>query len=140
MSHAHPTCLPHVDDLRALAIVAVPAHHLHPQPPPGGFAGVDVFFVISGLVVTASLAGDRDGRLRSFLVHFDARRVARLGAALVAILVVTVALYALFVATAGFNRPARESGRRRAVNALRNCARNAASATPSPRHRTAARC
>ena len=62
MSHPHPAYFAHVDGLRALAVLA---YHLHPQALPGGFTGVDVFFVISGFVVTASRAGHRDERLRS---------------------------------------------------------------------------
>ncbi len=110
MSSIPATYHPHVDGLRALAVLAVLIYHLVPQALPGGFTGVDVFFVISGFVVTASLAGHRDERLRSFLARFYARRLARLVPALVAMLVVTTALYVLFVPKAWFNRAAETTG------------------------------
>ena len=43
-----------IDGLRGLAVLAVMVYHLEPAWLPGGFVGVDVFFVISGFVVTAS--------------------------------------------------------------------------------------
>ena len=44
-----------IDGLRALAVVAVVIYHLDEAWLPGGFVGVDIFFVISGYVVSASL-------------------------------------------------------------------------------------
>lgn len=110
MSVARPDYFPHVDGLRALAVLAVMVYHLDPHALPGGFAGVDVFFVISGFVVAASLDGHRDERLGSFLAHFYARRLARLVPALATMLVVTTALYVLFVPKAWFNRAAETTG------------------------------
>jgi peptidoglycan/LPS O-acetylase OafA/YrhL len=46
---------PDIDGLRALAVAAVTLYHLNEHWLPGGFVGVDIFFVISGYVVTASL-------------------------------------------------------------------------------------
>ena len=43
---------PDVDGLRALAIIAVIAFHVSPKYVPGGFIGVDVFFVISGYLIS----------------------------------------------------------------------------------------
>lgn len=110
MSTVQPTYFPHVDGLRALAVVAVMVYHLAPQALPGGFTGVDMFFVISGFVVTASLAGHRDERVGEFLARFYARRLARLVPALVVMLVVTTALYVMFVPKAWFNRAAETTG------------------------------
>lgn len=100
----------HVDGLRALAVLAVMLYHLNPSLLPGGFVGVDVFFVISGFVVTASLAGHDSETARSFLSRFYARRLARLVPALATMLVVTTALYVLFVPRAWFNRAAETVG------------------------------
>ncbi len=100
----------HVDGLRALAVLAVMVYHLYPSWLPGGFIGVDVFFVISGFVVTASLAGHQSETAGDFLARFYARRLARLVPALVVMLVVTTALYVLFVPQAWFNRAAETVG------------------------------
>ena len=48
-----------LDGLRALAIVAVVVFHLDPAWLPGGFLGVDVFFVISGFLITTLLVRER---------------------------------------------------------------------------------
>jgi len=107
---ATPAYFAHVDGLRALAVFAVMLYHLSPAALPGGFVGVDVFFVISGYVVTASLAGHRSEGLGPFLGRFYARRLARLVPALATMLVVTTALYVLFVPKAWFNRGAETVG------------------------------
>jgi peptidoglycan/LPS O-acetylase OafA/YrhL len=66
-----------VDGLRAVAIVAVMAYHAVPPWLPGGYAGVDVFFVISGFLITRQIAADLD--LGQFsLARFFARRARRL--------------------------------------------------------------
>jgi len=67
-----------LDGLRALAIVAVLAFHLDPSWLPGGFLGVDVFFVVSGFLITTLLVRERtrDGRID--LPGFWARRARRL--------------------------------------------------------------
>lgn len=105
-----PAYFSHVDGLRAVSVIAVMLYHLYPGLLPGGFVGVDVFFVISGFVVTASLSGHRDERAGAFLAHFYARRLARLTPALVTMLVVTTALYVLLVPKAWFNRAAETVG------------------------------
>jgi peptidoglycan/LPS O-acetylase OafA/YrhL len=79
-----------IDGLRAVAILSVVAYHLVPPALPGGFLGVDVFFVISGFLISTiifrSLAND------SFsFVEFYARRVRRIFPGL--ILVVGFSLY-----------------------------------------------
>ncbi|PKO63706.1 MAG: acyltransferase, partial [Betaproteobacteria bacterium HGW-Betaproteobacteria-16] len=52
-----------IDGLRAIAVVAVVIHHAFPQLLPGGFVGVDIFFVISGyLISTIILQGLQRGR------------------------------------------------------------------------------
>ncbi len=77
-----------LDGLRALAVAAVVTYHVHPAWIPGGFLGVDLFFVISGYLITSLLAAERrrTGRLR--LASFWARRARRLLPAMWAVLVV----------------------------------------------------
>ena len=67
-----------IQALRALAVGAVFAYHLSPRLLPGGFVGVDVFFVISGFLITGNLVreADQTGRIRLF--RFWARRARRL--------------------------------------------------------------
>ena len=92
-----PRYFPHVDGLRAVAVLAVMAYHIHPALLPGGFAGVDVFFTISGFVVTASLAQHRGESLSAFLLRFYARRLARIAPALLVMLMTTTVAYVLLV-------------------------------------------
>ncbi|WP_293786678.1 acyltransferase family protein, partial [uncultured Aeromicrobium sp.] len=78
--------------LRAVAVLLVIGYHAAPQWLPGGFVGVDVFFVLSGFLITALLTRElhRDGRVK--LLDFWIRRFRRLGPALVAMVGVTAAL------------------------------------------------
>jgi len=74
---------PDIDGLRAVAIVPVVLYHAKLAPFSGGFVGVDVFFVISGYLITSLIAGEiRDGRFS--IVHFYERRVRRIFPALFA--------------------------------------------------------
>ena len=69
---------PALDGLRALAVAAVVAYHLSPRLVPGGFLGVDLFFVLSGFLITRLLLNERleTGRVR--LGAFWGRRARRL--------------------------------------------------------------
>ena len=67
-----------IDGLRAVAVMAVIINHLDRRLLPGGYLGVDVFFVISGFVITRSLLRHRADSLRSLLTSFYARRCRRL--------------------------------------------------------------
>jgi peptidoglycan/LPS O-acetylase OafA/YrhL len=80
-----PTYRPDIDGLRAFAILAVFACHAFPMVLPGGFCGVDVFFVISGYLIASNLYRDLEaGTFR--LADFYARRVRRLFPALLVLL------------------------------------------------------
>lgn len=79
---------PEIDGLRALAIVPVVIHHAAADVLPGGFAGVDVFFVISGYLIAAIIAGElAEGRFS--LIGFWQRRVRRIVPALAVMLTVS---------------------------------------------------
>ena len=73
---------PEIDGLRAVAICAVIAYHLDPGLLASGLLGVDMFFVISGYVITAALGRRADATLSAFLLEFYARRMKRLAPAL----------------------------------------------------------
>ena len=60
-SDASPHFRPDIEGLRAVAILAVLAYHAGIPWLPGGFVGVDVFFVISGFLITGLLLRERDG-------------------------------------------------------------------------------
>ena len=74
-----------LDGLRALAVLAVIVYHLFPGLLPGGFIGVDVFFVISGFLITSLLVRERTNTGRVDLRRFWVRRGRRLLPALVAV-------------------------------------------------------
>ena len=78
-----------IDGLRAIAVLAVIASHLPEKFLSSGFLGVDVFFAISGFVVTASLLGQRRTKLSQLYVGFLARRIKRLMPALTLCVAVT---------------------------------------------------
>ena len=67
-----------LDGLRALAVGAVLAFHLDPELVPGGFIGVDVFFVVSGFLITTLLIREFNKTGAVDLVAFWQRRIRRL--------------------------------------------------------------
>ena len=77
-----------VDGLRAVAVLLVVIFHLNPSLPHGGFVGVDIFFVISGYLITQILA--REIETGSFsILNFYERRIRRIFPALLAVLLAT---------------------------------------------------
>lgn len=92
-----PIYRPEIDGLRALAVMAVIINHIEPGILPSGFLGVDIFFVISGFVVTSSLARKADSSWREYLLTFYARRVKRLFPALAICVVITSIIGCLFI-------------------------------------------
>ena len=77
---------PDIDGLRAVAVLSVVIYHFFPQVLPGGFTGVDIFFVISGFLIARIIFTQLDENSFSFL-DFYARRVRRIFPALIAVLV-----------------------------------------------------
>ena len=77
---------PDVDGLRAVAVTSVVAYHAHEASLPGGFTGVDIFFVISGYLITSLIASDI-ARQSFSIAHFYVRRAKRILPALFAVLV-----------------------------------------------------
>jgi peptidoglycan/LPS O-acetylase OafA/YrhL len=85
-----------IDGLRAIAVAAIVLFHINPNALPGGFVGVDVFFVISGFLITASIRQQLETS-RFSLWDFYARRVRRLFPALFAMLAGTSILAYLYL-------------------------------------------
>jgi len=81
--------VPALDGLRGLAILLVITHHqLIPLSLEGGFLGVDLFFVLSGFLITTLLLAEFDAAKTISLGNFYARRALRLGPALLLYLLV----------------------------------------------------
>lgn len=92
MEPAHLTYRPFLDGLRAFAVLAVIAYHVECPGTRGGFLGVDVFFVLSGYLITQLLVAEQARDERIDFLGFYARRARRLLPALfVVIAVVTLA-------------------------------------------------
>ena len=80
-----PDYRPDIDGLRALAVIAVIAYHAFPTAVPGGFVGVDVFFVISGFLISQIVLRDAAAARFTF-AGFYVRRIRRLLPSLIAVL------------------------------------------------------
>jgi len=86
-----PAYRPDIDGLRAVAVVFVLIFHAFPSVLPGGFIGVDVFFVISGFLITGIIV--RQLGAGSFtLSGFYFRRMRRIFPALIVVLLATMTL------------------------------------------------
>lgn len=86
----------HIDGLRAFAVVPVIAFHASHTAVPGGFIGVDVFFVISGFLITSLLMSDlKSGRFS--IVDFYERRARRILPALIFIIACTIPAALIFL-------------------------------------------
>jgi len=81
--------LPALDGVRGLAVVAVVLFHFWPDIFPGGFVGVDVFFAMSGFLITGILMTEHRTSGRIDLAAFWGRRVRRLVPAVVVLVIVT---------------------------------------------------
>lgn len=75
-----------IDGLRAVAVLFVVAYHAFPSVIPGGFIGVDVFFVISGFLISQVLFSSIESKTFSFTAFYK-RRINRLFPALILVLV-----------------------------------------------------
>lgn len=86
-----------IDGLRALAVLGVVIYHVSPQSLPGGFLGVDIFFVISGYLISLIVFREQAAGTFSF-ADFYARRARRLFPALAVVLLATIVFgaFALF--------------------------------------------
>jgi peptidoglycan/LPS O-acetylase OafA/YrhL len=88
--------LPGLDGMRAIAVVAVMVYHANSSWLPGGFLGVEMFFVISGYLITLLLISERERTYRISLRHFWLRRARRLLPALFTMMLLVTAWTAVF--------------------------------------------
>lgn len=86
-----------IQAMRALAVGLVLVYHLWPAHLPGGFVGVDVFFVISGYLITGNIVREVRATSRVRLVHFWARRAKRLLPSALTVLAGVVVATAIWV-------------------------------------------
>ena len=94
---------PDIQGLRALAVLLVVLYHAGLHGLSGGYVGVDVFFVISGFVITGLLLRERAKSHRTSLLSFYGRRSRRIiPAATLAITVTVIAVYAVLGAAYGY--------------------------------------
>ena len=81
--------MPGLDGVRAIAVLGVLVFHANPQWLPGGFLGVDVFFGLSGFLITSLLLAELDASAKVRFGRFYLRRARRLLPALFVVLVAT---------------------------------------------------
>ncbi|MDB5643581.1 MAG: acyltransferase family protein [Hyphomicrobiales bacterium] len=100
----------YIDGLRAVAILSVFLFHIEPKWLPGGFGGVDVFFVISGFVVSSSLRAHTGDSYARFMGDFLARRARRILPPFVVVIVATYLFAAAFIPKAYLSNQIAETG------------------------------
>jgi len=85
-----------IDGLRAIAVVSVVVYHLQESLLPGGFVGVDIFFVISGYLITKLIIKELEDTGSFSFRNFYVRRIRRLFPALLSTLILCIGFaYAL---------------------------------------------
>src|SRR6202790_488532 len=92
---------PDIDGLRAIAVMLVVNFHAFPEAMPGGFIGVDIFFVISGFLITGIIVRELDQQ-RFSLLGFYNRRIRRIFPALIVVLGATLVLGWLWMLPVAF--------------------------------------
>ena len=92
----HMGYVPSLDGIRAFSLIAVMLYHANIAWLPGGFLGVEVFFVVSGFLITSLLIEERESTRRIDLKQFWIRRARRLLPALVVMLAATAVCVAFY--------------------------------------------
>lgn len=102
----HPRYRPDIDGLRAVAVLGVVFYHAFPNWGRGGFVGVDIFFIISGFLISTILFNSAAAGRLSYLDFYD-RRIRRIFPALIAVLLACL----VFAATVAWPKDARLIGK-----------------------------
>ena len=89
MLSSNKTYLPELDGLRAFAVSIVIINHFNKELIPSGFLGVDIFFLISGFVITSSLYNRSENDFWAFISNFYSRRIKRIFPALISCVIVS---------------------------------------------------
>lgn len=99
---------PDIDGMRALAVLAVVAFHYSPANFPGGFIGVDIFFVISGYLITGILVKaieeNEFSTFRGLLLDFYQRRIRRIFPSLILVLIACLVIGWLVLFSSEYER------------------------------------
>lgn len=93
----HPKYRSDIDGLRAIAVLSVVIYHAFPNFLKGGFVGVDIFFVISGFLISTIIFENLNNNSFSFATFYS-RRIRRIFPALIIVLITTIifGFYVLF--------------------------------------------
>ena len=85
-----------IDGLRAIAVLSVIINHFNKEIIPSGYLGVDIFFVISGYVITASLLRRQNTSFWDFITTFYERRIKRIIPTLTIFVIITSIFICIF--------------------------------------------
>ncbi len=99
-----------IDGLRAVAVLSVIAFHFNSVFAPAGFVGVDIFFVISGYVITMSLTKNQHSSIFQYILDFYKRRILRVMPALVVCLLLVGVISQLFIPDSWLSSRNNETG------------------------------
>ena len=102
--------IPEINTLRGIAILAVLINHLNKDFLPGGFFGVDLFFVVSGYVVSIALAKCKITNFRQYIIYFYSNRLKRILPALFVCIAFTAIFSILFIPPSWLSYPIPKTG------------------------------
>ena len=102
--------IPEINALRGIAILAVLINHLNKEFLPGGLFGVDLFFVLSGYVVSIALAKAEIRNFNQYIINFYSNRLKRILPALFFCILITAIFSILFIPPSWLSWPIPKTG------------------------------